>query len=435
MENGFVSLFPDILIIIVLVIINAFFAMSEIAIVSLNKNKLNMLIDNGNKKAILLKKLLDEPSKLLATIQVGITLAGFFASASAATGMSEVFGAFLQSINVPYSKQIALVVITIVISFITLLFGELVPKRIGLQISEKVAMFSVKPIMFVAKVSLPFVKFLSYTTNFIIKLVGFSAEDLEEKVSREELKSLIEVSQEHGVINATEKEMIEGIFDFDDTIAKEVMTPRINVFTIDINFPNSKIVDDILEEQYSRIPVYEGDIDNIVGIIYLKDLFIEYKKHGTDDINIKKILRKPYFVPETKNTDELFRELQDTNNHMAILIDEYGGFSGIVTIEDLIEEVMGNIFDEYDDVEVYIKNIDKNTYIVDGLLSIDDVNEYFDIELESDISDTIGGFVITLLGRIPQSGEEVTVKYGNLNFKVEEVNERRIEKLRIIISE
>lgn len=430
-NNGFIALLPEFLLIAVLIIINAFFAMSEIAIVSLNKNKINMLVDDGDKKAILLKKLLDEPSKLLATIQVGITLAGFFASASAATGMSETFGVMLERANVPYGKQIALVMITVIISFITLLLGELVPKRIGLQRAESVAMFAVRPIMFVAKVTLPFVRFLSFTTNFIITLLGFSAEDLAEKVSREELKSLIEVGQEHGVINETEKEMIEGIFDFDDTIAKEVMTPRTDVFVIDINSSINKIIDSVLEEKYSRIPVFEGDIDNIIGIIYLKDLFIEYKKNGADENSIRRIMREPYFVPETKNTDDLFRELQSTSNHMAILIDEYGGFSGIVTIEDLIEEVMGNIFDEYDDVEIDIRKIDKNTFIVDGLVSIDDVNEYFDLELESDISDTIGGFVITLLGKIPTKEDESTVAYQNLIFKVEEINERRIEKVKI----
>lgn len=435
MASGFVSLLPDIFLITILIIINAFFAMSEIAIVSLNKNKINMLVDDGNKKAILLKKLLDEPSKLLATIQVGITLAGFFASASAATGMSDTFGRVLENADIPYGKQIALVVITVVISFITLLFGELVPKRIGLQKSEKVAMFAVKPIMYIAKITLPFVRFLSFTTNFFIRLMGFSADDLEEKVSREELKSLIEVGQEHGVINKTEREMIEGIFDFDDTIAKEVMTPRTDVFIVDINSSNFDVIDNILEEQYSRIPVYEGDIDNIIGIIYLKDLFIEYKKNGIDEINIRKIMRKPYFVPETKNIDDLFRELQSTNNHMAILIDEYGGFSGIVTIEDLVEEVMGNIFDEYDDVETDIRKVDKNTFIIDGLMSIDDVNEHLDLELESDISDTIGGFVITLIGRIPSNEEETVIEYQNLIFKVEEINERRIEKVKIIIVE
>jgi putative hemolysin len=428
------SIALQLLLILILTLTNAFFASAEMAIVSLNKNKLRMLSEEGNKKAKLLEKLLEEPSKFLATIQVGITLAGFFASASAATGISDDFSKVLQQIGIPYSNQIALVVITIILSYITLVFGELYPKRIALQNSESIAMFAIGPIVFVSKITKPFIKLLSGSTNLLVKITGFQTENLEEKVSKEEIRSLIEVGQEHGVINETEKDMIESIFEFDNKKADEIMTPRTEVFLIDITSSSSKVLKGLIEEQYSRIPVYEEDSDNIIGILYMKDYFLEASKHGFEGVDIKKILRTPYFVPETKNIDDLFKELQKSNNHMAILIDEYGGFSGIVTIEDLIEEVMGNIFDEYDEIEPDIMKIDNNTFIVNGLLSIDEFNDYLDTDLESEHSETIGGFVVNLLGSIPNDEEDEIVEFENLIFKIEDVKEKRIEKVRVSIN-
>lgn len=433
MDAGPSHVLLQLLLIFVLVLINAFFAAAEMAIVSLNKNKINMLSEDGNKKAIMLKKLLEEPSKFLATIQVGITLAGFFASASAATGISNTFSKFLEGYNIPYSGQISIILITILLSYITLVFGELLPKRIALQNSEAIAMFAVKPINFISKIALPFVKFLSGSTNILVRLFGFSTDNLEEKVSKEEIKSLIEVGQEHGVINETEKHMINGIFEFDDKLAKEIMTPRTEVYMIDIETTPCEIFDEMIEEQFSRIPVYEDDTDNIIGLLYIKDFVVELRKKGLENIDIRSILRPAYFVPETKNIDDLFKELQSSKNYMAILIDEYGGFSGIVTIEDLIEEVMGNIFDEYDENEPEIRKLDTNTYIVNGLLSIDEVNEQLHLSLESENSDTIGGFVMDLLGSIPREDEDTTIEYSNLVFKVEKVNEKRIEELKILI--
>lgn len=422
----------QIILIAILTLVNAFFASAEMAIVSLNRNRLKLLSDEGNKKAILLEKLMAEPSKFLATIQVGITLAGFFASASAATGLSSEFAIFLNRYNIPYSSKVSIVIITIILSYFTLVFGELYPKRIALQKSEAIAMAAVKPIVYISKVTIPFVKLLSNSTNLLVRISGIQMENLEEKVSKEEIRSLIEVGQEHGVINKTEKDMIVSIFEFDNTIAEEIMTPRTEVFLIDINSASEKILEDLLEEKYSRIPVYEEDVDNIIGILYMKDFIIEASVHGFNKVNIRDILRNPYFVPVTKNIDVLFKELQESKNHMAILIDEYGGFAGIVTIEDLIEEIMGNIFDEYDDAEPDIKKLDNNTYIVNGLLSINEVNDYLNLDLESEHSDTIGGFVVNLIDNIPNKINE-TVEYNNMIFKVEEVKEKRIEKVRIII--
>ncbi|SKA78949.1 putative hemolysin [Clostridium sp. USBA 49] len=425
----------ELLLIIILILINAFFAASEMAIVSLNRTKITHLANEENKKAKTLLKLMEEPSKFLATIQVGITMAGFLASASAATSMSKPLAKFLLKLNIPGSDQIALFLVTIILAYITLVLGELVPKRIALQNSERIAMASINIIIFISKITLPFVKILTASTNLIMRILGNKDESIEEKVSKEEIMMMIDVGEETGILNQTEKEMIDGIFDFDDTLAKEVMTPRTDVFAVDIDTPIEELINKVMDEQFSRIPVYEGDIDNIIGILYLKDLFIYSRKEEITKETLIKILRTPYFVPETKNIDELFRELQSNKNHMAILIDEYGGFSGIVTIEDLIEEIVGNIFDEYDDIVIEdITKVDTNTYIVNGATSIDDINETLHINLPSDNYDTIGGFVIDILGSIPKEDEHLVVEYENLTFEIEKVEEKRIEKLKICIN-
>lgn len=428
-----VNLTSQIILIVILTSLNAFFASAEMAIVSLNKNKMKFLAEEGNKKAKLILKLMEEPTKFLSTIQVGITLAGFFSSASAATGLSVSLSEYLNKLSIPYNEQIALILVTIILSYITLVFGELFPKRVALQKSEAIAMFSVRPILYISKITLPFVKLLSASTNILIRLVGLEIDGLDEKVSKEELKSMVEVGQEHGVINETEKEMINSIFEFDDKLADEVMTPRTEVYLINIDTPLSEYLDELIEEKYSRVPVYEGDIDNIIGILYMKDFFIEARKHGFENVDIRSILHQPYFTPETKNIDELFKELQSCKKHMAVLIDEYGGFSGIVSIEDLIEEVMGNIEDEYDEDELAIKRIDNNTFIVDGMLSLDDFNEYFHVNIENENYDTISGFIIDLLGRIPKSTDEENIEYENLIFKIEEIKEKRIQKIKVYI--
>ena len=425
------SVTTQLVLIVILTLINAFFASAEMAIVSINKNKIRHLAEEGDKKAQLLEKLLNEPSNFLSTIQVGITLAGFFASASAATGLSVHLSKFLLLFNIPYSSNIALLVVTILLSYVTLVFGELFPKRLALKKSEAIAMFSIKPIIFISKFALPFVKLLSGSTNLLLRLFKLNEDDLEEKVSKEEIRSLIEVGQEHGVINETEKDMIESIFEFDDTVAKEIMTPRTDVYLINIDTPIGEIIDELLEERFSRIPVFEDDIDNIIGILYMKDFIVQARKLGFENINIREILHTPYFVPETKNIDILFRELQNNKKTMAILIDEYGGFSGIITMEDLIEEVMGNINDEDDHEEPHIEKIDNKTFIANGLLPLDDLADCLHMELEDGYTDTLGGFLINLLGAIPKDGKTYNISYKNINFYIEEVKEKRITRVKI----
>ncbi|WP_291580365.1 hemolysin family protein [Clostridium sp. UBA6640] len=435
MEGGLGSsnIIFQIILVVILTLINAFFSSAEMAIVSMNKNRIKILAEEGNKKAQLLEKLNEEPSKLLATIQVGITLAGFFSSASAAIGISSYLRRYLSQFNIPYVNQISLISTTIIIAYLTLVFGELYPKRIALQKSETIAMLSIKPILIVSKITAPFVKLLSLSTNVLVKLSGLSTEDLDEKISREELKSLVHVGREHGVFNETESEMINSIIEFDDTLAKEVMKPRTETFLLNINTPIMEALDKLLKENYSRVPVYEENPDNIIGILYMRDMLAEAKIKGFENIEIRPILRKPYFVIENKPIDDLFKELQAKKIHMAVLIDEYGGFSGIVTIEDLIEEVMGEINDEYDELELLIEKIDDNTFLINGLLSLNDFNSYFDVDLECEDFDTIGGFLLNIIGGIPETDEEKLVEYENLSFKVEEVLDKRISKIKMYI--
>ena len=422
------SLLLQFIVIIVLTGINAFFSSAEMAIVSINRNKLKILVEEGNKKAIMLENLMKEPSKFLSTIQVGITLAGFFASASAATGLSQYLSIYLGKLKIPYSSHISMILITFLLSYITLVFGELIPKRIALRSSEKTALASVGIIVMVSKIFSPFVKFLTFSTNVILTVLKMKEDNIEEKVSKEELRSLVEVGREHGIINEVEKEMIENIIEFDEKVAREIMIPRTKVFLIDKNISVDELFEKKEVEVYSRIPVYEDEADNIVGILFMKDLMIEAYRKGFQNVKLPEIIQEAYFVPETKNVNELFNEMQAEKKHIAILIDEYGGFSGIVTLEDLIEEVMGNIADEFDADDSSIKKLAINKYLINGELSLNDLNDYFHIELESKHYDTLSGLLIEHMGYIPEDDEDIEpIIIDGISFKPKRVKDKKIE--------
>ena len=422
------SLILQFIVIVVLTGINAFFSSAEMAIVSINRNKLKILVEEGNKKAIMLENLMKEPSKFLSTIQVGITLAGFFASASAATGLSQYLSIYLGKLKIPYSSHISMILITFLLSYITLVFGELIPKRKALRSSEKTALASVGIIVMVSKIFLPFVKFLTFSTNVILTVLKMKEDNIEEKVSKEELRSLVEVGREHGIINEVEKEMIENIIEFDEKVAREIMIPRTKVFLIDKNISVDELFEKKEVEVYSRIPVYEDEADNIVGILFMKDLMIEAYRKGFQNVKLTEIMQEAYFVPETKNVNELFNEMQAEKKHIAILIDEYGGFSGIVTLEDMIEEVMGNIADEFDADDSSIKKLAVNKYLINGELSLNDLNDYFHIELESKHYDTLSGLLIEHMGYIPEDDEDIEpIIINGISFKPKRVKDKKIE--------
>lgn len=421
----------------VLILINAFFAAAEMAVVSVNKNKIKVLAQEGNKRAAAVQKLLENPNVFLSTIQIAITLAGFLASASAAVGLSEGLGKVLVNIGIGESiaKEVAVVIVTIILSYVTLVLGELYPKRIALQHSEGVAMLVVRPINAIAFISKPFVWFLSASVNVVLRLTGQKVDLDDEEFSEDEVMSMLDVGRESGVLKEEGQKMINSIFAFDDKLAYEIMTPRTNVFSIDINDPMEEYIDELMELRYSRIPVYDDDSDKIIGILNIKDYLIKARAEGFDNVDIGTIIRKPYFVPETKNIDALFFELQKMRQQIAILIDEYGGFSGIVTMEDIVEEVMGDIDDEYDEEEPEIERIDDHTFLVDGSMDLDDLNDELGTELESENSETIGGFIIDILGEIPDENEdgERIVEYENYVFRIESVKDRRIERVKLYI--
>ncbi|MBM6689885.1 HlyC/CorC family transporter [Fusobacterium mortiferum] len=427
------NLYLNLLFLIFLTLTNAFFACTEIAMVSINKNKINLLAENGNKTAKLIQKVLAEPTNFLSTIQVAITLSGFFASASAATGFADILSKKLTVFNIAYTKELSIVIVTIILSYFTLVFGELVPKRIALHKAEAISMFAIKPIYIIAKLTFPFIKLLSISTNTILRILGFKIDNIEEQVSEEEIKSLLEVGQIHGVFNKTEKDMITSVLSFDNKNAKEIMTPRTATYMIDINSPLDEYLDELLNRKHSRVPVYDTEVDNIIGILFIKDFILEARKKGFEKVDIKTIMRKPYFIPETKKIDILFKEMQQSKIFMSIIIDEYGGFSGIVTMEDLIEEIVGSIEEEYQNKEPKITLVEENIYIVDGLFSLDALNYELGLDFYSDNYDTLSGFITGELERIPEEKEKIVLEYTNVRLEVLEIKDKRITKVKLTL--
>ncbi|MBT0134602.1 HlyC/CorC family transporter [Listeria seeligeri] len=419
----------QLILIVVLTLLNAFFASAEMALVSLNKNRVKSQAATGDKKAILLAKLVDDPSKFLATIQVGITLAGFFSSASAATSIATrlepVFG------GSSFAKELSIIVVTIVLSYITLVFGELYPKRLALQKSEKIARVSVRPIMAVGVLLRPFVKFLSFSTDILVKITRMEKNTDNEKMTREEMQLLIETGRRDGVIEVEELQMLRGVFEMDNKYAREVMVPRTDAFMVDAEMDSEALCDALLSENYSRVPVYTDDQDSVLGILHMKDFFAEARKSGFENIDVKSLVKEAYFAQETMFIDDLLKNMQRTRNQMAILMDEYGGVAGIVTVEDLLEEIVGEIDDENDVFSDEVKKIDDSTFIVEGRMTLDDFNKMFHVELPSRGVDTVAGFVLTLTGKIPEKDDKVVVEYGSLRFTVEEMNDARLVSVRV----
>ena len=428
----------QILLLLVLILVNAFFAMSEMAVGSLNDEKIEKMAEDGHKKAKLILKLTKNPTRFLSTIQIGVTLAGFLTSASAATAFAEMLtNAITASFDVPESivSPVAVVLITLVMSYFSLVLGELAPKRIGMQVPEKIAFAVAKPLLVISKITAPFVKFLSLSTNGVVRLLGFDPNANEEVVTEEEIRMMVDVGGEKGVIEDTQKEMINNIFEFDDMDAGDIMTHRTDVVAADINdITLEDFMNLAIEHGRSRIPLYDEDIDNIVGIVYVKDLlkFVgkEVKAKGT----LKNIMREPYFIPETKSCGELFKEMSSKRIQMAVVVDEYGGTAGIVTLEDIVEAIMGNIQDEYDVEEEEISKIDENTFTVDGTIDIEEIDELIGKELPEGDYETLAGFIMDELQCIPKDGEMNEVVFENVKFTVLSVEDRRIEKIKVEIT-
>lgn len=403
-DPGAAQIAAQLLLLLTLTLINAFFAGAEMAVVSVNKNRIRMLAENGNKRAALIQRLSEDSTGFLSTIQVAITFAGFFSSASAATGISRILADRMEAASIPYSQSIAMVAVTILLSYFNLVFGELVPKRVALQKSEGFSLFAVRPIYIISKIMAPFIRLLSISTNGILRLMGMKTENLEEEVSEEEIRSMLQTGRESGVFNKIEEDMITSIFLFDDKKAREIMIPRQDMVAVDIKQPMNLVLNEILGSRRSRIPVYDGEIDNIIGILSMKDFVIEMNKKAGTDIDIQTIMQKPYFVPENRRTDALFQDMQKHKRKMAILVDEYGGVSGLVTMEDLIEEIVGDIHDEYEEVEPELLELGSYKYRAAGSILLYDLDQVLHEEIESSC-DTLSGYLIELLGYIPKPSQ------------------------------
>ena len=417
----------QILLLLILILVNAYFAASEMAFISLNDAKIERKAREGNKKAKQIEKMLDNPSKFLATIQIGITLAGFLSSAFASEAFADNLAPALNNIfpmvSVETFKGISIVLITIILSFFTLVFGELVPKRLAMKYYEKIAYASIGIIRFISIIASPFVKILTKSTDVISKMFGIS-ENEEEIVTEEEIKMMIDEGEEKGTIQLDEKEMINNIFEFNDITTSEVMTHRTDIFAIDINSNIEDILKELDDYKYSRVPVYNDTIDNIEGILFVKDLLKYFRTKKV--IKIKNIMREAYFVSENKPINELFKDLQKNKMQMAIVIDEYGGTAGLVTMEDLLEEIVVNIFDEDDDVEHEFSKIDDNTFLINGSVSIYDLKKILGLEIPEGDYETLSGYLLELLGRVPQDDETPIIETKNVTYKVEEYEDKRI---------
>ena len=422
----------QLIILAVLIFLNAFFAASEIAFISLNDTKIEKQAKDGNKKAKQIEKMLKTPSKFLATIQIGITLAGFLSSAFASDTFAEKLAPILFQcmpfLSLGVWKSISIIIITIILSFFTLVFGELVPKRLAMKNYEKIAFGTIGIIRAISIITSPFVKFLTLVTNSISKLFGVG-ENEEESVTEEEIKMMVDQGEEKGTIKEEEKELINNVFEFNDITASEIMKHRKDIFAVDINISNDELMEELSKEEYrySRIPVYDETIDEIKGILYIKDVL---KNIGKKNFKVKNVVKDAYFVSQTRLINEVFKELQKNKMQIAIIIDEYGGTAGLITMEDILEELVGDIYDEYDKEEKEFEKIDENTYIIVGSMRIYDVNKLLNANIPEGDYDTLSGFLQEKLGRIPEEEENPIIETKEVTYKIEKYEDKRILKVK-----
>ncbi len=429
-------MFIQIFILIILIGLNAFFAASEIAFISLNDAKIEKQAKEGNKKAKQISKMLEAPSKFLSTIQIGITLAGFLSSAFASDAfayrLAPIFNNLIP-LGVGTWQNISIILITIILSFFTIIFGELVPKRFAMKNYEKIAFATIGIIRAISIITAPFVKLLTHTTNAISKIFGVS-ENEEEIVTEEEIKMMIDQGEENGTIQEDEKELINNVFEFNDITASEIMTHRTDIFAVDINMTPGELLEEIIKDdcRHSRIPVYDETIDDIKGILYVKDLIKNITKKT---FKIKNIMKEAYFVSQNKLINEIFKELQKNKMQIAIVVDEYGGTAGLITMEDILEEIVGDIYDEYDEIEKEYEKIDDKTYIISGSMPIYDVNKILKSNIPEGDYDTLSGYLQEELGRIPDEEENPIIETKELTFKIEEYEDKRILKVKVCKNE
>lgn len=416
---------------LVLILVNAFFASTEIALLSVNEARLEKSAEDGDKKAITLLKTIKSPDSFLSAIQVGITLAGFLGSAFAAENFADRMVTWILSVReVPIPTNvlntICVVIITIILSYFTLVLGELVPKRVAMFAPEKVARFSIGVISIIEKVLRPVIWLMSKSTNLVLRLMRIDPTKDGEEVTEEEIRMMVDIGEEKGAIEAAEKEMIENVFEFNNTTAGDVMTHRIDVKSIQADADGDDIIELISQTGLSRFPVYQDDIDDIIGVLNTRDYLLNLRLQRPK--SLRQLLREAYFVPESARADVLFRDMQHRKIHLAIVVDEYGGTSGVVSMEDLLEEIVGNIYDEFDPLEEdEIVQLGDNLWRVNGSAPLETLQEKLGIPLPLDEEyDTLGGLVYSQMTVIPRDGEQPELDVCGLHVKVERIVDRRV---------
>lgn len=425
-----VSVPKQLLIQAILIALNAFFAAMEIAVISLNTTKLKRLVEEGDEKAGKLLSMAENPAGFLSTIQVGISLSGFLGAAFAADSLSEPLTLWLLGIGVKLPEallnNIAVILITLILTFVTIVFGELIPKRIAQQKSYEVAKACCGIIGVISVIFKPIILLISGTTNLILRMMKLKTEAEDEQVSEDDIRMMVDVGGESGSIEEDEKEMIQNIFEFNDIAISEIMTRVSDVNAISIEDSEEDILRIIKESGNSRFPVYKDDINDIIGILNSREFLINLNDENGK--SVRDMLRKPYFVPETIKADQLFSDMQKNKVHISIVIDEYGETRGIVTLEDLLEEIVGNIYDEYDAAEApAIEPLPDGRWKVQGTLSIEDLNDELGIHITDDRDyDTVGGMIFSCLHTIPEDGKQFTVEVNGLKITVTRVEDKRI---------
>ena len=426
----------QILLQVVLIALNAFFAATEIAVISLNEKKVRALADDGNKKAIKMLKIIEEPTKFLSTIQIGITLAGFLGSAFAADNFAEglsnsiVTTFHLSADKAKIINTVAVVVITLVLSYFTLIFGELVPKRIAMKNKEKLANSVCGIISFLTNILKPIIWFLTISTNAVLRLVGIDPHEKEEPVSEEDIVLMLDAGADEGSLDHDDIEYIKNVFKLDKLTAEDVMTPRKSVISLTEDATDDEILKIIKEENYSRIPVLEDDNDSVVGILHTCDYLL---KRNDKDFSLKSILMPAVFVPESVSLDVLFKDMQTDHNHMAVVVNEYGETSGIVTMEDILEDIVGEIWDERDEEITEFKKVGDNKYRVLCSASLEDFREFFNLEdeEETDVT-TVNGWVTEVTDSIPETGYRF--EYKNLSVIVTKADRYMTKEIIVIVN-
>ena len=426
--------FLSLLVVIILILINAFFSGTEMAVITLNDAKIRKMAEDGHRRAKLVLKFIDSPSNFLATIQVGVTFAGFLSSAFAASSFADKIALWIDpDMQYKWLPTVCTIGITVILSYFSLVFGELVPKRIAQKYPEKWAFLSAGLVRFFGILAKPFVAFLTVSTNGILRLFRINPDEIDKEVTEEEIRMMVDVGSETGNIEDSEKEMIENIFEFNDKEVSEIMTHRKKIVSLPIDAPFEEVMRIAREERYTRIPVYNENIDDIEGILHIKDLIgIKAPTEG-EPFDLKKLIREPLVVHETRKISSLFAEMKTCGMQMAVIVDEYGGTMGICTIEDMLEEIVGNITDEFDDEEQNLIKLSNGDYIVAGDTTLSDLEDILDMELDAEEYDTIAGLVIQLLDRVPEEKEHPVVTYKNINIKVLHVEDRWISKVMIHI--